>query len=99
MTQEKGSVGAFYNIYNGMHFFFKFRTLSSNDDQSNESEKYVKKILHALNQIRGLLALFFLKYLALRWRAIKIFRFFLIFCYFNFLAFMLSKTCVDNPCI
>ena len=52
MTLEKGSGGLFSNIYNGLHFFFfffEFRSLSSNDDQSNQSEKYVEKILHALN--------------------------------------------------
>ena len=41
MLQEKGSSGAFSNIYDGVQkFSFKFGTLSSNDDQSNESEKY-----------------------------------------------------------
>ena len=52
MTLEKGSGGLFSNIYNGLHFFFfffEFRSHSSNDDQSNQSEKYVEKILHALN--------------------------------------------------
>ena len=43
MLQEKGLGGAFSNIYDGVqYFFFKFQILSSNDDQSNESEKYVK---------------------------------------------------------
>ena len=52
MTLEKDSGGLFSNIYNGLHFFFfffEFRSHSSNDDQSNQSEKYVEKILHALN--------------------------------------------------
>ena len=43
MLQEKGSSGAFSNIYLwiAVIFFFNFKLLS-NDDQSNESENYVK---------------------------------------------------------
>ena len=62
MTQEKGSVGAFYNIYNGMHFFLNFELFHQMTINQTKAKIMFKKILHALNQIRGLLALFFLKY-------------------------------------
>ena len=49
MPQEKGSNSAFSNIYDGVQeISLKSRTLSSNDDQSNESEKYVKNNFYAL---------------------------------------------------
>ena len=43
MLQKKDSGDAFSNIYDEVQsIVFKFRTLSSNDDQSTKVEKYVK---------------------------------------------------------
>ena len=59
--------------------------------------KTISRRLKFTNLIKlGAFQHFYVKYLAQWRRGIQIFRFFLIFCYFNFLAFMLSKDCVDN---
>ena len=103
MTQEKGLSGASSNTYSGVWYFFLtfelFRQRMINQRKVKNMLKTISTRLKSTNLTK----------LAAFQHSGKIFssavesdtniQFFLIFCYFNFLSFMLSKDYVDNACI
>ena len=103
MTQEKGLSGAFSNTYNRVWYFFLTSELFR---QRMINQRKVKNMLKTIST--GLKSTNLTKLAAFQ-HSRKIFsstvdsdtnfQFFLIFCYSNFLAFMLSKDYVDNACI
>ena len=104
MTEEKGLSGASSNTYSGVQYFVLtselFHQRMINQTKVENMLKTISTRLKFTSLIKlGSFQRFFVKYLAQQWRAIQIFRFFPTFCYFNILPFMLSKDCVNDPCI
>ena len=105
MLQEKNSNDAFSNIYKGVQncFFLNFKLFHQTMINRTKVKNILKTIstrFKFLNIIKlGAISAFFLKISSSMVESNENFNFLKIFCYFNSLAFMLSKNCVDNACI
>ena len=110
MTQEKGSSSASSNTYNGVQYFFLtlelFHQRMINQTKVKNMLKTISTCLKSTNLIKLAVIQHFRKIICSTVESDKnIFFFFLnicfflIFCDFNFIAFMLRKDYVDNACI
>ena len=52
MTQEKGSCGAFCNIYNGVQYFFNFELFHQMMINQTKVRNMFKKFLHVLKRLK-----------------------------------------------
>ena len=103
MTQEKGLSGASSNTYNRVWYFFLtselFRQRMINQRKVKNMLKTISTGLKSTNLNKLAAFQHYRKIFSSTVESDTNFQFFLIFCNFNFLAFMLNKDYVDNACI